>query len=754
MQLTFHTYIGPSFGGAFFLACLVFSPAVTATENIITEFEATQFSATTKLSGIVRFVTGSGYRAAGYANFAQAAALTDIAQLYGQLAYDGSDLKVQNRFINKIPSPHSQGEAFVFYRASATPSLSRELAFSTSWTGYIPNNLITASSSSINAFAESADTNVMQGVGSGQNLILNGLASNIIPQANLSRISIFSDSGFRQAVQLPSTNFTLEFLMPATNINQPLQADQISLQDRYGRSNVLFSTSSGSISSEFSSAKILLDRKDMQAMLALANEARRAKSYAFLNQNGNIYYKPIGQYDPIVIASSAGRNYLATNYSGEAVQNFSAAGTGLVVTPGGFVTNPTIYNNVINYLIAEYGSLGEQQRKFNYVQKAAARLIRNLAAYATNKNYVADRNAFTFSHDAFLNFDTSFTGKDQLLFRLRANNTYGFAARAADPAASLAYDGATVEWPNGEKADVFIDKLYYRFQLGNSAVAALGTRVPQDAVLPSRGTFYPNSALLEFFTSSAGVFPSYTGTGAGVSLGQLGGSGFPLKGFSLGLAYLANEADAVAPDASNGITQGLMGFDTRFRIPVQLAWQSTNKKWLFSANYAYERGNNSMAQVGTELALTPFLYASLNDSHQLGFTLAHQLSTGLSFSAAYGSAVVNARGDSSVLGVNMATAGDAAVMNSWMLALGFKDVFVKGNSAGLAVGGVPAVVRNGSNWNVDGSTPIALETWYQFQLTDSLSITPGAFFISSAVNNDGIGGGNVWGGVIKTQFNF
>ena len=723
-------------------------------EAKVGELEATQFSTTTKLTGVVRFVMGDVYRGNGYANFGQGGALRSAAQLYGQRAYDGSDLTVQNRFINQIPSPQSQGEAFIFYRASATPSLSRELAFSTSWTGYIPSNLITARSSSINAFAEPADTNLMQGVGSGQNLILNGPARNIISQANLTRISIFSETGFRQVVLLPSTNFTLEFLMPATNINQPLQADQISLQDRYGRSNGLFSTSSGTSSSDFSSAKILLDRKDMQAMLALANEARRAKSYAFLSDNGSIYYKPTGQYDPIVIASSASRNYLATKYYGETVQNFSASGTGLVVTPGGFVTNPTIYDNVINYLIAEYGSLGEQQRKFNYVQKAAARLIRNLAAYTTNKNYVADRNAFTFSHDAFLNFDTSFTGKDQLLFRLRANNTYGFAARAADPAASLAYDGATVEWPNGEKADVFIDKLYYRFQLGNSAVAALGTRVPQDAVLPSRGTFYPNSALLEFFTSSAGVFPSYTGTGAGVSLGQLGGSGFPLKGFSLGLAYLANEADAVAPDASNGITQGLMGFDTRFRIPVQLAWQSTNKKWLFSANYAYERGNNSMAQVGTQLALTPFLYASLNDSHQLGFTLAHQLSTGLSLSAAYGSAVVNARGDSSVLGVNMATAGDAAVMNSWMLALGFKDVFVKGNSAGLAVGGVPAVVRNGSNWNVDGSTPIALETWYQLQLTDSLSITPGAFFISSAVNNDGIGGGNVWGGVIRTQFNF
>ena len=754
MQLTFHTYIGPSFGGAFFLACLVFSPAVTATENIITEFEATQFSATTKLSGIVRFVTGSGYRAAGYANFAQAAALTDIAQLYGQLAYDGSDLAVQNRFINKIPSPHSQGEAFVFYRASATPSLSRELAFSTSWTGYIPNNLITASSSSINAFAEPADTNVMQGVGSGQNLILNGPARNTISQANLSRISIFSDSGFRQAVQLPSTNFTLEFLMPATNINQPLQADQISLQDRYGRSNVLFSTSSGSSSSEFSSAKILLDRKDMQAMLALANEARRAKSYAFLNENGSIYYKPIGQYDPIVIASSAGRNYLATNYSGEAVQNFSAAGTGLVVTPGGLVTNPTIYNNVINYLIAEYGSLSEQQRKFNYVQQAAARLIRNLAAYPTNKNYVADRNAFTFSHDAFLNSSTSFSGEDELLFRVRSNNTYSFAARMANPAASLAYDGAVIDWPNGDTPFVFLDRLSYRFLLNKKIRISLGARVAQDSILPSRGSFYKQSALLEFFNTAAGVIPAFTGTGAGFDISPFDLDFLALKNLRFGIAYLVNEADAVSPDANNVMAQGLFGSSTRFRVPLQLAWQSSNQKWLFSANYAYERGNNSMGSVGTSLALTPFMYPSLNESSQFGFTLAHQLTNNLSINAAYGRGLVRARYNSSVLGVKMTSTGDQAELSSWLLAAHFNNVFVKGNSAGIAIGAVPALIRNSSSWSTDGASPLAVETWYQYQISDNISITPGVFYISGVANSDGIGAGSSWGGVIKTQFNF
>ncbi|WP_368412450.1 iron uptake porin [Synechococcus sp.] len=404
--------------------------------------------------------------------------------------------------------------------------------------------------------------------------------------------------------------------------------------------------------------------------------------------------------------------------------------------------------------MAEYGSLGEDQRKVGYVQNAATKFVRNLAAYTTNKNYVADKNAFTFSHDAYLNFDTSFTGKDQFQFRIRANNTYAFAARAADPAAALAYDGATVEWPNNSRTGIFIDKLFYRFPVGDYAVAAVGTRLAQEAILPTRGTYYTKDALLEFFNSSAGVFPSYTGTGVGVALGKLGAKGFGMDGVSFGIAYLANESDAVAPDASNTMTQGWFGADTRFRLPVQLAWQSKDKKWLASANYAFERGNNSMGQVGTQLALTPFMYASLNESNQFGFTLAYQWSKDFSITGAYGHASVNARYDNSVLGVKMADAGDSAVMNSWMVALNFKNVFLKGNSAGFAIGGVPSLVSNSSGWNKDGGMPTAIETWYQFQVTDNISITPGIFYISSTTNSDGIGGGDVWGGVIKTQFNF
>lgn len=767
---------------------------VDGLEAKVGELQATQFSTTTKLTGQVRFVMGDAYRGDGYANYGQARALMGAAKLYGQRAYDGSTGGFQDRSTNMIADPLSQGEAYYYYRAggqltSQTASTNantasttyqpaktfeaqaRQLAFSSTWTGFTPGPGAAVGGTEA-AGSLLVNTNIP-----GTNLAnpltgTVGTSTTPVPYSiNRSRASIYTKDGYNTAVAgvnaaaagAANINgkaiFQTEFLNPISGrvSGAVLTGNDLLLQDKYGNDTALRVQTSNSSSSNYADAKILLDRKDMQALVALANQARRVKTYTYSGKDGVATTKLVNQFDPISLNSTATRNYYAqtaTSGAQPATPNFSGNGAGLFVTPGGYVTNQNVYNNVINYLLAEYGSLGEDQRKVGYVQNAATKFVRNLAAYTTNKNYVADKNAFTFSHDAYLNFDTSFTGKDQFQFRIRANNTYAFGARAANPAASLSYDGATVEWPNNSRTGIFIDKLFYRFPVGDYAVAAVGTRLAQEAILPTRGTYYTKDALLEFFNSSAGVFPSYTGTGVGVALGKLGATGFGMQGVSFGIAYLANESDAVAPDASNTMAQGWFGADTRFRLPVQLAWQSKDKKWLASANYAYERGNNSMGQVGTQLALTPFMYASLNESNQFGFTLAYQWSKDFSLTGAYGHAAVNARYDNSVLGVKMADAGDSAVMNSWMLAANFKNVFLKGNSAGIAIGGVPSVVSNSSGWNKDGGMPTAIETWYQFQVTDNISITPGIFYISSTTNSDGIGGGDTWGGVIKTQFNF
>ena len=69
-----------------------------------------------------------------------------------------------------------------------------------------------------------------------------------------------------------------------------------------------------------------------------------------------------------------------------------------------------------------------------------------------------------------------------------------------------------------------------------------------------------------------------------------------------------------------------------------------------------------------------------------------------------------------------------------------------------------------SGWGTDSSQPIALETWYQFQVTDNISVTPGVFWVSgqswatkalaSTAGSVGGGSGDVWGGIVKTEFKF
>ena len=226
-----------------------------------------------------------------------------------------------------------------------------------------------------------------------------------------------------------------------------LRARDFYLQDKYGSTAKLRMQTSKSSSGNWKAKSVLLDKADYGALINLANKSRKVKSYQYYLANNSdptnagfltgatLVNKPTGVPDPVSL-SDISRAYVASNgtptgavagaTNGAAILTGlkGTGNSGLVVAPGGFAQNNLIYGAPYNYLIAEYGSLSEQQRKTNYVKKAAQLFVRSLAAYPANKNGVADRNAFTFGHDAQLNFNTSFTGKDKLNFRLRANTIY------------------------------------------------------------------------------------------------------------------------------------------------------------------------------------------------------------------------------------------------------------------------------------------------------------------------------------------
>lgn len=694
----------------------------------------------------------------------------------------------------------------------------RQVAFATSWNGFTPGNNLSgmevASTENGVALGTIDDaTGVYTTRGDGTFYIapsiaglgtttVNGATSGVYYSPDRSRMSLYFKDGTRGDNSFVLNNgvattgasdaentfrFSTQMVKSGLNPDGILRARNFFIQDKFGNTQKLRVQTSASSSSNYKAKSIQFDRADYGALINLANKARKVKSYSYYNVAGynggtvdisgqSLINKPSGVADPVKL-SDITRVYLATGQTvatetGRTNVLTGATGTGyddrggtsaLAVTPGGFVQNNAIYNNIGNYLIAEYGTLSAQQRNVGYVKKAAQLFVRSLAAYPANKNRVADKNAFTFGHDAQLNFNTSFTGKDVLNFRLRSNTIYGFGKRVNAPFADLAFDGSK---PKKGKAKLYVDKLYYRFPVGDWGVIAAGTRVPQDKFLPSRGTMYNKDSLLELFNTSAGVFPSYTGTGAGISIGKFGGKKAKMgKGsWAFGIGYVASEKNAMNPASYNYLQYGLFGEDTSFRMPAQLAWKSKDKKWLFTANYAYEKAGNAMGKVGTELSANPFGYKTLMESNQYGFTLAYKWNKQFSITGAYGGASVSSRYDSSVLGIQMTDEGDTAQMNSWMVGLNFKDVFIQGNKAGFAIGGAPTVSSNDSGWGKDQSMPIALETWYQFQVTDNISVTPGVFWISGQEYHNDNGGkygvnldkenGDVWGGVIKTEFKF
>ena len=70
--------------------------------------------------------------------------------------------------------------------------------------------------------------------------------------------------------------------------------------------------------------------------------------------------------------------------------------------------------------------------------------------------------------------------------------------------------------------------------------------------------------------------------------------------------------------------------------------------------------------------------------------------------------------------------GQVSTSQSWRAGLQWNDVLVAGNNAGMAVGQpVFATDLRGDNKAADGQ--FIWEWWYQFQVTDNISVTPALF---------------------------
>ncbi len=417
-----------------------------------------------------------------------------------------------------------------------------------------------------------------------------------------------------------------------------------------------------------------------------------------------------------------------------------------IVTPGGLVDNKAAYDDLLNLAIAEYGSLTNNQRR--KAENSAQSFIRGLAKSEPGSDPTKINNnfmrAYTFNHDVKLNLTASLWGPDMLRVTLRHRNYLPYGNRANFPAANLAFG-----FGGNNNQNLTFDRLWWKLPINNNTSFWIGTRLKDYHFLPVRyGNFYPVEQQNYFFATAAGMH-DFVGSGIGFTSNNLA-SNFIGGSLSLGGGYLANSADAINPITNAYQEKGLVGRDTRFRVPLQLGYTSDDGSVIASLNYIFSNGDTLNCFVGTTLACNPFYYDT-DQYNQFGLSLGWQFAENISFNAAYNELWYRSRYDSSVLGVSMVETGDTAKSRSWMSSFLIDDLIFDDTKLGIAVGNAPYIYENDSAWGTD-TAPLAFETWVNWDLSDYVSVQPGVFFLT---NHDGLSdGGTDWGMTVRTYLKF
>ncbi|MEG4345686.1 iron uptake porin [Microcoleus sp. A003_D6] len=343
-----------------------------------------------------------------------------------------------------------------------------------------------------------------------------------------------------------------------------------------------------------------------------------------------------------------------------------------------------------------------------------------------------------------LNFDTSFTGEDLLRTRLQVLNLGSFSTNNTKTAeGELRFNAG----PFGEASNtVGLDALLYQFPLGKSTTVILEA----------------NAGAADDFTNT--VNPYFDGDGGSGALSNFGtrnpiyyltgGSGIALRHqfgekLELSLGYLAG--NAANPTRGNGLFNGSYGG------LAQLTFKPSDS---FAIGLTYVNSYNFVTGTGSNASNFPVRLGSFGlegdsnlpvSSNSYGAQASLKLGRRIALGGWAG--YTNQR----ILS-NLATPtgsvqrGDQKIWN-WAVTLAFPDLLKEGNVAGILVGMEPRVTSS-TNRTLpeDKDTSLHVEGFYQFKLSDNISVTPGVIWLTAPDHNKD--NSDLVIGVIRTTFTF
>ena len=367
-----------------------------------------------------------------------------------------------------------------------------------------------------------------------------------------------------------------------------------------------------------------------------------------------------------------------------------------------------------------------EANQFSTTTKLQGQVVAVVSDVLTNKTVnnadITGKNT-TLGSRARIELVSSFTGKDTLFTRLQANNINNTDINTTEGnlffANPIGVTGTT---------SVAIDALYYAFPLGkNTQVKLIANAGAADDVTSTVNLFDGDGAFGAVSTFGTRN-PIY---------GQLGDKGIAVNHqfgdkIALSLGYLSSTANDPTPG------KGL--FDGNYGALAQLTVKPSDR---ISLGLTYINSYNQPLLTGSNAATSGVVASGENfSSNSYGV----QASLGISKKFVLGgwAGYTNSK--------VLTTKGEVDTFN-YAVTLGFPDLGKKGNLAGVIVGMEPKVTSsNVVGVTKDPNTSYHIEGFYQYKLSDNITLTPAVIWLTAPDHNDN--NDNVVIGALRTTFSF
>ncbi|NJK28363.1 MAG: iron uptake porin [Coleofasciculaceae cyanobacterium SM2_3_26] len=364
-----------------------------------------------------------------------------------------------------------------------------------------------------------------------------------------------------------------------------------------------------------------------------------------------------------------------------------------------------------------------EANQFSTTTKLAGETLFVLAGIATGDdadgNEIEETNT-VLGYRARLNFETSFTGRDLLRARLQVSNLDVFSETATGtPEGDLFF-------ANNSDNNFEVDALLYVFPVGESLeVAVIANAGASDDFSSTVNPFLDGdgtTGALSTFATRHPIF--YLVDNAGLGLRYFLGDKIEISA-----GYLA--ADAPDPNEGNGLFNGAYG------VMGQVLFKPSEN---FNIALTYLNSYNNETGTGSNLSnFRSFIDSELGEdmpiiSNAYGLTTSWQVNDGFAIGGWVG--YINTTTLSTLGG--QIDRGSLDILN-WAVHLSFPDLIREGDVAAILVGMEPRVLS--SSLEIDGNeledddTSLHVEAFYQFQLNDNISITPGIIWLTAPDHN-------------------